>query len=123
MARRAGWVEIVVPGVWDTRSGRATRGLLVFLMLAFVVAVALHRAIVVNPAALGLATDAFSFFRLSPLPPEGLSLWTQAFGYPYARAFWSLVAVSVLAVPVLHVVALRARRRAAQQEAYSAVER
>jgi hypothetical protein len=122
VARRVAWGEIVVPGVWDTRSGRATRGLLVFLMLAFVLAVALHRAIVVNPAALGLATDASSFLWLSPLPPEGLSFWTRAFGYPYARAFWSLVAVCVFAVPAMHVVALRAWRRAAQREASSAVE-
>jgi len=121
-ARRVGWGEILVPGVWDARSGRATQGLLVFLVLAFVVTVALQRAMVHNPAAIGLLTDLFSLGMLSPLPPEGRSPWTEAFGYPYARAFWSLVAVSVLAVPVLHVVALRTRRRHAEMGAPSEVD-
>lgn len=118
---RLAWGELVIPGVRDVRSGRAVRGLLVFLMLAFVVAVALHRAIAVNPAAPGLSTEASSFVRLSPLPPEGLSPWTRALGYPHARTFWTLVAVSVLAVPALHVVALRSRRRQAPRQAQSAV--
>jgi hypothetical protein len=87
-----------------------TRGLLEFLMLAFVVLVAVQQILVTDRGALGFWTG-FTFRRLSLLPPEGLSAWTRAFGYPFARVFWGLVVASVIALPVLHGLALRARRR------------
>jgi tetratricopeptide (TPR) repeat protein len=111
-SRRAPWLSLLVPGVWDARFGRAVRGWLVLLMVALVIAAAALQASFGGQGALGLATDAlFHPSRSVVLPPEGLSPWTRTFGYPHARLFWGLVAASALAVPVLHLLAIRQRRR------------
>lgn len=111
----------VIPGVFDVELGSLLRGFLTFVLLTFVLLVAYTQAHArlqglkwPGPGPFTMNNGEFRGILL-PTPPDVVDelsvashfYWTFFWAYPYAKAFWTIVALSVLALVVLHGQRLR----------------
>jgi hypothetical protein len=108
---RTRWALLGIPGLWDVRSGSAARGLLSLSLLVFLLLSWPRIPFAGSSGALGFFSGDFFWWRPRNMPPEGLPALVRAFGYPYAGAFWAFLAAGLVALPLIHFIALRDRRR------------